>query len=622
VTKTTLLVIDDEPVILELVGEVMDEHHILTAETIAQARKLVTGGAQFDVAIVDKNLPDGNGLDAVRWLRETRPDCEALVMTGYPSMDSAVEAIAAGATDYLIKPMRDIAEMRLRVNNAVERVQRRRAAEALTRALKESEERYRELFSATPDAVVVLDAAARTVIDCNVAAERLYQVTRDELLGKRADELTAKTPEPIVLGSSILRHERRADGTAIPVEVRTTTARHGGRDILVHVVRDVSERERAAQEKAALEQRLVRAGKLEALGKLAAGIAHDFNNLLCVMGVGTELAAESLVDDLDGAKRELEQIAATVQSATALTRQLLAFSGRHLTRPTNVDVNARVEMVARMLERTLGARIKLATSLSPVPVTVLIDPSQLEQVLTNLAVNARDAMPGGGSITISTEPAPQNQSPGVMIRVRDSGTGIPPEILADIFEPFFTTKGPEKGTGLGLATVHEIVKRAGGSIGVKSKIGEGTTFEVWLPCTEGAAYETVRMSIAVPAGRGEHVLLVEDDPRVRDVTRRVLVNGGYTVHEASDGEDAVAFAAGGGKVDVVLADLELPGISGVECVQQVSAAQPNARILYTSGMASDPRATAGAVRGATFLAKPYTPDELLRSLRKALDSRR
>ena len=620
--KTTLLVIDDEPVICELIAEVMDEHRVLVASTAAEARALVARGEEFDVAIVDKNLPDGPGLEILRWLRAQRPDSEALVMTGFPSMDSAVEAIAAGACDYLIKPMRDIAEMRMRVDNAVARVRHRRAEQELSRALRESEERYRDLFCATPDAVVVLDATTRAVLDANAAAERLYGARAEELRGKTTAELTAAEPPPVMRGGLIVRRERRRDGTLVPVEVTATTTRHAGRAVVIEVVRDVSEREHAEAERDRLEQQLVRADRLDALGRLAAGIAHDFNNLLCVIRFGSDLAFETLTADPDAARGELAQIQAAVQSATALTRQLLAFSGRQLTQPQVVDINQHVEKACALLERTLGARVKIHVEHAPMPLTVLVDPGHLEQVITNLAVNARDAMPDGGTITFaaSAEPGPDGV-PGVALHVRDTGTGIAPEILTSIFDPFFTTKKPEKGTGLGLATVQEIVRRAGGDIRVDSQVGKGTEFRIWLPAADGAVYETTATAAAVPAGRGEAVLLIEDDSRVRGVTARVLVGGGYAVQEVRDAEEALAFLGRGGAFDIVVADVELPGMSGVDCARELAARRPGTRVVYTSGMVSDPRGGDAAVSGATFLAKPYTPDELLRCVRRSLEAR-
>ena len=602
-----VLVVDDEPVIQELVREVMYDHVTIAAGSLAEARAIVESGQEFEVALVDKNLPDGSGIDLVRWLRKARPDTEALIITGYPSMDSALEAISIGAIDYLVKPMRDINELRLRIGNACHIVRQHRSEAALISALRDSEERYRELFEATPDAVLVLDSETRDVVDANSAAERLYGRRRGELVGMRGAALTAREPAPVVRDGTVLRRELRADGTTVPVEVTTGVARHGARALAVEVVRDVSEREA----RDLLEKRLARSSRLEALGRLAAGVAHDFNNLLCVIMTSAEFAGDAMRDGGLPAG-DLDQIHQAVTSAASLTRQLLAFSGRQFARPQVIDLNARVELVVRMLERTLGARVKVALDLAPEPILVNIDPGQLEQVLTNLAVNARDAMPGGGTLTIVT----RAEGGGAQIRMRDTGTGIAPHVLPEIFEPFFTTKGPEKGTGLGLATVREVVQRCGGRVGATSELGAGTTFELWLPKATGDSPQaTAALPQTVVGGRGEDVLLIEDDPRVRDAARRVLAGAGYAVHEAASGEDALARVERGQHVDVVVADLELPGISGVECVRRL-AASASLKIVYTSGLASDPR---GGERGQAFLPKPYAPDDLLRTVRKALD---
>ena len=220
-------------------------------------------------------------------------------------------------------------------------------------------------------------------------------------------------------------------------------------------------------------------------------------------------------------------------------------------------------------------------------------------------------------LTISTRPCAPG---GVAIVVRDTGIGIAPEIIDDIFEPFFTTKGPDHGTGLGLATVREIASRNGGGVRVTSKLGEGSAFEIWLPGVEGIAYETGRMANVVPAGRGEQVLVVEDDARVRETTRRVLASGGYAVYDVRDAEAALSYVSRGPALDLLVADIELPGLSGVDCARQIVASTPRAAVLYTSGMMSDPRVL-GGICGAVFLAKPYSSDQLMRSVRRAIESR-
>jgi two-component system cell cycle sensor histidine kinase/response regulator CckA len=604
-----VLVIDDEPVIHELVREVMHTTDIVSAATVAEARACVERGDVFDVALVDKNLPDGSGIELVRWLRIARPEAEVVMITAYPSMDSALEAMSLGAMDYLIKPMRDINELRLRVGNACNRVRQRRAESQLLTALRESEERYRELFEATPDAVVVLDAETREITEANGAAERLYGRPRSELVRQLGASLIAGDHAPIVENGIVKRRDVRADGSTFPVEVSTGSAHRDARSFVVEVVRDVSERERAEAERLDLEKRLARAGRLEALGRMAAGIAHDVNNLLCVIRTNNELATEAL-EAGHVVRDDLAQIEQAVVSAADLTRRLLAFSGRQLVRAQVLDLNELVGNVARMLARTLEAKARLVLDLSRGPAMVKMDPGQLEQVIANLAVNARDAMPRGGTITISTAATDGGE---VCLAVRDTGVGIPPEILGDIFEPFFTTKG-NHGTGLGLATVKEIVTRGGGRIGIQSQVGTGTQFEIHLPTSnEQPRAQSAELAAPIAGGRGEVILLVEDDRLVRGVTRRRLAGAGYAVHETSSAEQALEIL-GAKVIQLVLADIDLPGMSGSE-LARIARVEFSARVVLTSGMASDP----SALEGTPFLPKPYSTDDLLRCVRRTLD---
>ncbi|MDB4964033.1 MAG: signal transduction histidine kinase, nitrogen specific, NtrB [Myxococcales bacterium] len=608
-----VLVIDDEPVIHELVREVLFPTDVISAMSVREAHAAVERREAFDVALVDKNLPDGSGIDLVRWLRTARPDSEIVMITAYPSMDSALEAMALGAMDYLIKPMRDINELRLRVGNACQRVRQRRAETALVAALRDSEEQYRELFEASPDAVLVLDAETREIVEANTAAERLYGRPRAELLGRSGTMLIASAYEPMLENGVIVRRDLRPDGTVIPVEVTTASAQRDGRAVVIEVIRDISERERAGAERADLEKRLSRASRLEALGRMAAGIAHDVNNMLCVIRTSNELVIDAVEQDAP-ARADLDQIEAAVASAADLTRRLLAFSGRQLIRAQVLDLNSLVHSVTRLLARTLEARARLELDLSPAPLFVLMDPGQLEQVIANLVVNARDAMPHGGQITIQSGLA--ERSSQVVLLIKDTGTGIPPEILGEIFEPFFTTKGTH-GTGLGLATVHEIVTRAGGTIEVRSRVGEGTAFEIRLPFSN-ADPRSVTAAIATPiaAGRGETLLLVEDDVPVREVTRKMLVRGGYVVHAVGTAEEALEILATR-TVLVLLTDVDLPTMSGTELARRVATEWAGVGVIFTSGMAAD----ASAYDGRPFLAKPYTAEELLRAVRRVVDHR-
>ncbi|HEY1816053.1 MAG TPA: response regulator [Kofleriaceae bacterium] len=613
--RPRVLVVDDEPVIHELAREVLRDVDVLSAECVADARAIVAAHPELEVALVDKNLPDGSGLDLVRWLRANAPECEAIMITGYPSMDSVLEALSLGAADYLLKPMRDINELRVRVGHACARVQSRRTEQRLAAELRASEARYRGLFEASADAVIVIDDDTRTIVDANAAAEAMYGRTRGELAGMPAAALHDATVPPETRAGVIVRRDRRADDTTFPVEV-TCGLTSADRRLAIEIVRDVSERERAAAERAELEGRLARAAKLEAVGRLAAGVAHDFNNVLCVVLNACEFVEDAVADgNAAAAREEIEQIKEAVASGASLTRQLLVFGRRTVSKPQIVDLNARITAVATMLERTVGANVKLELDLAPNPTTVLIDPGQLEQVIANLVVNARDALATrGGHVSIATRPQNADADAcGVAIVVTDDGPGIPDDVLPHVFEPFFTTKG-ERGTGLGLANVHEIVRRANGAIDVVSQLGRGTTFTIWLPVVDGTPERSRKIAIGARGG-GETVLVVEDDERVREVTRRILEAGGYVVRAVRDAETALAFVAGGGKIDAVVADIELPGMDGIECVRRLVEHDPRLEAVFTSAVVGD-----GPPR-AKFLPKPYAPPDLLGCVRNVLDGR-
>jgi PAS domain S-box-containing protein len=603
-----VLLVDDEPVIHELVAAVLGDAQLLSAATLAEARALAAAHPEIEVALIDKNLPDGTGLALVRELRDRGRDCELIVLTGYPSMDSVLEALNAGASDYLVKPLRDIHELRHRVTQAYDRVAGRRNERRLLAALRASEARYRRLFEVTPDAVLVLDEASGAIVDANPAAEALYQRTCDELRALPPGAWRAPNDLPETCGGLILRRDLRADGSLAVVEVACGTLA-GEPPLAVDVVRDVSSR-------VELEARLARAARLEAVGQLASGVAHDFNNALCVIVGACEYAGDALAAGAhDEVAPELDRIKEAVRNAANLTRELLVFGRRQIQSPELMDLRVRIGAVCDLLDRTLGANVTLVRDFSA-PAVVRTGSGQLEHVITNLVVNARDALAqAGGTITIATRRRPNDEgSRGVAITVSDTGPGIPPELAERVFEPFFTTKG-ERGTGLGLANAREMIERAGGTINLTTTAPRSACFTIWLPVVDEAA-PVVHRRAPTERGAGESVLLVEDDAAVRDVAQRALQGAGYAVHGVRDAETALAFVADGGRADVLVADIELPGMSGVECARRVGDALG---IVLTCGAAPDPRH--GPLPDAAVLSKPYALADLLRSVRRALEAR-
>jgi nitrogen-specific signal transduction histidine kinase/CheY-like chemotaxis protein len=385
------------------------------------------------------------------------------------------------------------------------------------------------------------------------------------------------------------------------------------------VIVDLSERKR-------LEEQLRQAQKMEAVGQLAGGIAHDFNNLLTAISGYVGLALER-VDGDPKLRRDLGEVARAGERAADLTRQLLAFSRRQVLQPATFDLNEAVRETSGLLGRLLGEHIRIVTSLDPAGCPILADRGQIEQVLMNLAVNARDAQPAGGTLAIETETvsldaeeAEPDLAPGryVALRVSDTGSGMDPVTAAHAFEPFFTTKEPGKGTGLGLATVYGIVTQSGGRIRMSSTPGAGTSFEILLARSEPAAHREPEERADAPRG-SERILLVEDEQVVRDLTREMLEQRGYDVICAARPDEALELAARE-QVDLLLTDVVMPEMNGPSLASILRRARPELPVLFTSGYTADARLYGGDDDGnASFLQKPYSAGELAAAVRTTLD---
>ena len=418
---------------------------------------------------------------------------------------------------------------------------------------------------------------------------------------------------------------RRKDGSVITVRIsgRAVSSADEPADVLEAIAEDVTDRR-------ALEDQFRQSQKMEAVGRLAGGVAHDFNNLLMVISGYAEVILNEVAESTDlHEKGKAIQLAA--DRATTLTRQLLAFSRKQLLELKVVDVNAIVQDMERLLRPLIGETIQFLTVLAPQPAHTRADAGQLEQVLMNLVVNAKDAMPAGGRLTIRTEQmtvdehhkwSPQFIRPGVYVTlsVSDTGTGMDRETQSRIFEPFFTTKEKGKGTGLGLSTVYGIVKQSGGYVMVQSELGRGTTFQIYLPLVEGAAE---KHSVSVPhaaLGGSETILLVEDEESVRGLVRDTLSSKGYRVLEGENGEAGVAAAAGhDGKIDLIITDVVMPGMGGREMVKRLIESRPGTKVLYLSGYTEDAVISEGSTeRGTAFLQKPFTLQRLSRKVREVL----
>jgi two-component system, cell cycle sensor histidine kinase and response regulator CckA len=618
-----LLIVDDEPMVLDVLRRLLEEpgRDVQVASGPEEALT-IADRLELDVALVDKNLLGASGLDLSRKLKTVQPELEVILITGYASLETAVEAVQIGAFDYLTKPIDDYAALSLKVQSAMEKCRLRRSERALVERLKEAEVRYRNLVEAAPDALLVHDAEGR-VRDVNTAAARLYGIAAGELCKMRVDELGPR-------GQGRQKH-RKKGGEEFFADVSSTVFTLDGEELRVLSIRDATEAVRAERERGQLEHRLRVAQKMEAVGRLAGGVAHDFNNLLAVILAHAEFL-DGQLGKAHPSTPEVEGITKAAQRGAALTRQLLLFSRHKPVAHDVIDLNQSVMEVQRLLTRVLGENVQLAATGNPELWPVRADPDQIGQVLINLAVNARDAMPHGGRIRIASENVRLEQNRVVRggdlpagryacLTITDSGIGMSDEILARLFEPFFTTKETGKGTGLGLATVYGIVKSAGGAIDVDSKPGAGTTFRVFLPAAEEARMQAGRAQTLPEHGRGETILVVEDEDPLRALVRRILVSHGYSVIEASDGEDGLRRAgAHEGPIHLLLTDIVMPQMTGRELARRIGANRPETRVLFMTGYTE--HAVVESANDSALLNKPFSTMALLGNVRKLLDQPR
>jgi PAS domain S-box-containing protein len=594
---------------------------------------------RYDVALLDYWLGARDGLMLLREVRQQGVDTAVVVLTGHGAEDVAVEAMKAGAADYLSKTNLTIDSLERAVRHAValragER--QRRQAEA---ALRASEERFRALVENSSDALLLIDGEARVTYITPSSTRHLGwrpdQMVRrsiyDFLHPDDRETIIARMAETLQRPGRLVTAEVRflhADGSWRIMEgVGVNHIADPSVGAIVVNARDITDRRK-------LEDQLRQAQKMEAVGRLAGGVAHDFNNLLtAILGY-----CNLMLDDIpheDPLRPDLEEIQSAGERAAALTRQLLAFSRRQMLQPQVVDMNTIVQQLEKLLRRLISEDVELVTSLAADLMSVRVDPASVEQILVNLAVNARDAMPVGGRLTIETKNVELDEAyaiahvtvksgPYVMLAVSDTGQGMDELTRIRVFEPFFTTKEQGKGTGLGLATVYGMVKQSGGYIWVYSELGHGTTFKVYLPPAEQRV-----TTKAQHAGRrhtdGTHgwetVLLVEDEDAVRALAREVLRRHGYIVLEARHGVDAVRVAERhADDIHLMVTDVVMPHMSGCDLAQRLSTVRPRMKVLFMSGYTDHAVMHRDLTPASAFIQKPFTPEVFARKVRTVLDT--
>lgn len=499
--------------------------------------------------------------------------------------------------------------------------------------LAESEARYRQLLDLAPIAIIVsTNGIVRFV---NRAGIKIMGVEDErEMVGTFTGDFVHPDSRPALaerIRAIVENGEEteaaflkmiRPDGKVITVESAAGPIMYRGELSIQTVMRDVTER-------LELEEQLRQSQKMEAIGRLAGGIAHDFNNLLTAINGYASFGLQKIGID-HRVRRDLQQILKAGESGASLVSQLLAFSRKQVLQPKVLDLNALIGNFEKMLQRMIGEDVELKTELASPLASVCADPGQMEQVLMNLVVNARDAMPHGGSIAIKTTMCQESRSSKadssenasqILITISDTGEGMNKETLRQAFDPFFTTKASGQGTGLGLSTVHGIVEQSGGSIRVESRPGEGTTFKILLPAVEQVLEAEIVPAPALDRG-SETILLVEDDPLVRELTRDVLMSNGYEVVSACDGDEALQIIKRENlNLHLMLTDVVMPGMSGTELALRLSSTLPDVRVLYMSGYTEDSIVLRSLGEDSiNFLPKPFNPGELIFKVRDVLDA--
>jgi PAS domain S-box-containing protein len=645
-----ILLIEDNPDHAFLERQALERQ--LDAEVVAEPRP--SDGLRriaeedLDVVVLDYQLPGADGLDVLRRIKRARADLPVVVITAAGSEEVAVAAMKEGASDYLVKRFGSSAEE----SKLAASVRRSLEQAELARAYRRSQEILQTTLELAWDGIAYVNLATLEISSANDSLCRMLGAPRAGLDGRPITSLFVEADRPRIV--DVLRRVREenprpragpgrarssqfeedelhllaAAGERRTIDLRTVAVDIDGAPSALMKVRDITEKKR-------IQARLVQAQKMEAIGTLAGGIAHDFNNLLgAILGYASFLKRHIQPDDR--LFKSVQTIEAAAERAAELVQRLLSFSRRGPQEATPFSLNAMVEETMRLLSRSIPETVAIDPHLAPDLPAVEGQETQVQQALLNVCLNARDAMPQGGTLEISTAEAGAADlaTPGLargergerrflVATVRDTGVGMTPEVLSRVFEPFFTTKARGKGTGLGLATSYAIVKAHGGAIDVTSEPGRGTQVRIVLPASKrpSSGREEAPEGPALRESEQEaRVLVVDDEVAIRDLTSDILAELGYRVELAASGQEALdRYAAAAGAIDLVILDIIMPGMNGVEAFRRLRAADPHARILLSSGYSPEGTAAEALDEGALgFVQKPYRVADLAKAVREAL----
>ena len=649
VPPARVLLVEDDLSHVELIARAFvpleHEYTLTAAQSLKQANAVISRRAP-DLVLADYRLPDGQGQELIALAAGAFP---VVLMTAYGDEKLAVQAIKAGALDYVVKSPEIFATMPRTVARCLREWETQAQHKRMENALRESEARFRAIFDSTfqftglmtPEGVLL--EANRTMLDFlgvrpnEVIQRPIWEVLRT-MGGSSVGAERLKIAVRDAAGGQFVRYETAICGAGdkkaiVDFSIKPVFDTSGKVALLIPEGRDITDRKHDEAERAKLQEQLLQAQKLESVGRLAGGVAHDFNNMLSVILGHTDLILLQTKPD-NPLYPDLVEIEKTAQRSADLTRQLLAFARKQTVSPKVLDLNDTVSGMLKMLRRLIGENIELVWQPGNDLWPVNIDPSQIDQVLANLAVNARDAISNIGQVTIctsnetftvaDTEQHPTSL-PGEFVRlsVSDNGCGMNQETLEHIFEPFFTTKGLGRGTGLGLATVYGIVKQNYGFIHAASQPGEGSTFDIYLPRhAGGTAAPPEHAEEESPKGGKETILLVEDEPAMLSISSSMLTHLGYHVLAAASPEEALQLAdKHTGPIHLLVTDVIMPGMNGRDLSKVIDSRHPGLRHIFTSGYTSDVMAARGMLeKGIHFIQKPFTIKRLAAKVREVLEA--
>jgi PAS domain S-box-containing protein len=639
----SILYLEDDPMDVKLVTARLDAHdrayRMTWVQTQAEFEAALDEG-DLDVILADYKLPSYDGMSALRFAKKQRPEIPFIFVSGTMGEEAAIEALTQGATDYVLKDK--LSRLGPAVQRALQERLDRRERKRAEEALAQSEAKMRSILNSVDEGFIVIDRDYR-ILSANKAFLNFASMREDQVIGRQCHEIMHQHREPCFesgeecpakktfeTGRDQVAFHIHEDGFSnqYHVELKTYPMVDGSGNItsVIETINDVTEKHK-------LQEQLVQSQKMESVARLAGGVAHDFNNMLSIIIGHSELAmgqmdpSNPLVDDLSEIRKAAERSA-------ALVRQLLAFARKQTVSPKVLDLNKTVSGMLKMLRPLIGENIDLVWQPGEEACLVKMDPSQIDQILANLCVNARDAINGIGRITIETamvtiDPDFYTHHPDffpgeyVALSVSDDGCGMNSETLDYIFEPFFTTKEVGRGTGLGLATVYGIVKQNNGFIHVNSKPGQGTTFWLYLPRHAAQPFETQKNgSTEPPPGGGETILLVEDEASILNMAKMMLEKLGYRVLSTASPNEAIRLAqAHKEKIRLLIADVIMPEMNGHDLAQQVETLNPKVACLFMSGYSGDVIAHQGMLSEEVhFIQKPFSMQDLAAKVRQILDT--